>query len=731
MDIKTANELFKNGKYEDAENLYAELYARNELSIYKIGWEMARKKQGKSLEEKNLFNESKTLTTLKKILFITAGLKGPTAGGGIATCFHSMIKTMGTKSDREIDVLYIAHPYYSNGNYDKWREIYKEECNANLITIGVNDKHYGSKEMKRSYAILQFLIQNQSHYDTVVFHDFMGLAYYSLLAQKLGFSLSNLRIVISAHGNHTLSNFFGNRKIKSWDEKAIIFMEKESLRYCNEITSPSTFYKNWLTQTFNLDENSIQFLPNIIFKDTQSLESIDIKFKDPNKKLVVFYGRMERLKGIDLLIEAIIKSNKSSCMHNILFAGVSTKIDGIDAKDYIEKALKDIPCEIQFKFNCKPVEVFNYVKNNKGVCVFPTLGENAPCVVVECILHSVPFIASDIPGIKEMVTAKYHQQYLFKTGSLSGLVEKLNETYIAPTDEVLSYDMPINEYAWVDLLSNSHNFLNKKAILSDNAFSSLVSIIIPTSDRSEQLEEAIKSISTQSYPKFEIIIVDDNSIDWKKNKAIAHQYAATYIYLEEKKYKGFACNTGASHAKGDYICFFDDDDIAHPDMLKRYMMAFSKNNNIDILSGFADCFEHDDYKTTNKINIEYTSLALGGGLEVNLHINFFGKGTFIIKADKFKESGGYEEDFDSVPMVDYRFYIKSALSGLNITIIPSAQYFYRKNSPNSLFYKNRNKRHLQYLAKSSLQNIFESKLGKDIGVSVSSMIWDIALPKFE
>ena len=65
MDIKTANELFKNGKYEDAENLYAELYARNELSIYKIGWEMARKKQGKSLEEKNLFNESKTLTTLK------------------------------------------------------------------------------------------------------------------------------------------------------------------------------------------------------------------------------------------------------------------------------------------------------------------------------------------------------------------------------------------------------------------------------------------------------------------------------------------------------------------------------------------------------------------------------------------------------------------------------------------------------------------------------------------
>ena len=729
MDIKTANELFKNGKYEDAENLYAELYARNELSIYKIGWEMARKKQGKSLEEKNLFNESKTLTTLKKILFITAGLKGPTAGGGIATCFHSMIKTMGTKSDREIDVLYIAHPYYSNGNYEKWQKIYKEECNANLIVIGVNDKHYGSKEMKRSYAILQFLTQKQHLYETAIFHDIMGLAYFPLLAQKTGLSLSHLRIIISAHGNNKLSNFFGQKKIKHWDEKVILFMEKKSYQYAQEITTPSQYYKEWLTDQFQLEPQKITVIPNIVFQNPACGSRLNFKFSDSNKQLIVFYGRMERLKGIDLLINSIIESNKENIVYNILFAGTSSKIDNVTSQEYIQNLLKDLPCEVQFTFNCNASEVFNYVKNNNGICVFPTLGETSSCVVVESILHETPFIASALPGIQELIAPEHRHSHLFKTGNISDFLNKLQQPFVQPTIATLAYNALENESKWIDFLSHNHkNFNNIKLSQPDLP---LVSVVIPTSDRTEQLKESIESIVKQSYKNIEIIIVDDASRNPNPNKMLADQFSARYILLPEKKYKGAACNIGVEHANGDYICFFDDDDIANFNMIQRYITAFQLNEEIDILSGFTDCFEHQNYIDTRSINVEYTSLALGGGLEVNLHINFFGKGTFIIKTDKFKKIGGYEEDQDAVPMVDYRFYMKSALNHLGISIIPEALYFYRKNSPNSLFYVNKNKRHLQYLAKHSMQGIFEDNLGNDIGSSVSAMIWDVGLPKFE
>lgn len=743
-NIVQANELFKAGKFSEAESLYRKLYEATGLDVYRFGMEYAISKQEQQSASVNeniisdivvpksdysVMNSICTNNELGKrdrILFITAGLKGPTPGGGIATCFHSMIKTMGLLSNVEVDVIYIAHPYYSKGNYETWKDFYKKECNANLLHVNINEKDYGSKEMKRSYAILKFLLENEVKYQSVVFHDFMGLAYYPLLTKRMGLALRDLKIIISAHGNHTLSNFFGKRKIDSWHTKAIIFMERMCLEYADEITSPSYFYKDWLSENLGADVNKIKVLPNIIYKDGSS-SMLDVEFKDDSKRLIVFYGRIERLKGIDILIEAIRKFNTPHVCQNILIAGVSTKIDGVDAKDYILKGLEGVGCEVQFKFNCQPVEVFNYVNRHNGVCILPTLGENAPCVVVECILHGVRFLASDIPGIKEMVSPKYHHTYLFKTGSVNELVEKFAETLDVPTDRVLSYDMKQNEMNWVSFLSKNGNQL-VSMIDRLHINTPLVSVVIPTADRPELLEDALKSIQGQIYGNYEVIVVDDNSVDPEQNRFLAQKYECNYVYLPKKEYKGRACNIGASYAKGEYICFFDDDDIANPLMLRRYVQAF-KYMNIDIISGFCSVFEHS--KASNLPVTEYDSLALGGGIEVNLSINMFGKGSFMVKKSLFDAIGGYEVDESAVPTVDYRFYLKAALEGARISIVPFAQYYYRKNSPKSLFYIAGNNRAQKFLAKTSVQKIFERKFGKDVAMGISSMIWDTALPSFE
>ena len=731
MGIAKANQLVQENRFSEAEDIYKEMYDKTKLDIYKFGLEYTRAKQNKnsSLFEIDSSDSLNVKSERKKILFITAGLKGPTAGGGIATCFHSMVKNISLHSNEEIDVLYIAHPYYSKENYDFWKKKYKEEYNANLITIDVLNNDYGSKEMKRSYGILQYIVDNENNYGNVVFHDFMGLAYYSLLAKRTNLALSDINIIISAHGNHTLSNFFGEKKITHWDQKVIIFMEKESLKYADMVTTPSSYYRDWIADEFEVDKNKIVVMPNIIFHDNERPNSIDIKFKDSNKSLIVFYGRMERLKGLDLFINAINKNDREGKSYNILFAGNSSKIDGKDAKSYILSRTDKCSSEIQFLFNCKAKDLFAYIKDNDGRCVFPTLGETSSCVVVECILHGVPFLASSIPGIKELVADEYHKDFLFTTGSLSELAEKIEKDLIIPSDKVLSFDMNENGKLWYDLLNKrQYKLIGKNNEVSEEP---LVSVVIPTNNRPDQLLESLQSIHNQSYSNLEIIVIDDNSETNDLNESICSRFNAQYVYLPKKSYKGAACNLGVSLSKGKYICFFDDDDIAHAEMISRYVRAYSSNNNVDIISGFAAVFEHEKYVMENTILPEYTSLALGGGLEVNLHINFFGKGTFIIKKEKFLDVGGYEVDYDKVPMVDYRFYMKSALSNLNIMIIPTIQYYYRKNSPRSLFYDNLGVNNTQYLAKHSMQKIIEKKLGNDVGAAVSSMIWDVSLPLYK
>ncbi|KWT70390.1 glycosyltransferase [Comamonas testosteroni] len=723
MSFSKANNLTRQGNYAEAERIYSELYSINPLDIYLDGLNFARSKQEKTTVASQY--KKRKDGDIKRVLFVTAGLKGPTAGGGIATCFHSMIKTLGESQGSRVSVLYIAHPYYSKEGYDFWKKYYKEECNAEFLVTNINKKNYGSQEMQRSHAVLEYLVANSSSFDTIVFHDYMGLAYYSLLAQKNGMALCDKRIVISAHGNHTLSYHFGQKKIKTWNEKVTFFMERESLKMANEVTTPSEYYKGWFLSNFGVDNARV--IPNIILHEEGGFSKTSIKFgfKKKDVPLVIFYGRMERLKGIDVFLDALKNSEEK---FNVLFAGNSSKIDDVDSKKYIEEKLKDCAVDFRFEFNCKSEDIYHFANENNGLFVFPTLGETSSCVVVESILHGAKFLASDIPGIKELIKEEYHDNYLFESGSSSSLLAKLVKNIPSTSEDVLSFEMQENKKKWIAYLEAGGGPFDSSGI---NFGNDLISIVIPTADRPSLLEESLASIKEQNYKKTEIIVFDDASVEYKRNESIALKYGAKYFRSETKIYKGAACNQAVKHAKGKYVCFFDDDDIAKPDMLEMYARCYSLNPEIDVISGFADCFEHQDYVDSGLIRPGYTSLALGGGAEVNLSINFFGKGTFIVKKDKFLEIGGYEEDIDSVPMVDYRFYIKSALSKLKIRSIPAGVYFYRKNSPNSLFYINKDKKNLQFLAKKSIENIMKNKLGEDLGNSFAAIPWNISLPLYE
>lgn len=90
-----------------------------------------------------------------------------------------------------------------------------------------------------------------------------------------------------------------------------------------------------------------------------------------------------------------------------------------------------------------------------------------------------------------------------------------------------------------------------------------VSVIIPTFNRAYCIEKSIKSVITQTYPNWELIIVDDNSSD--NTYEIIKPYVKSntnIIYRKNEFSKGpaGARNFGISVSNGDYIAFLDSDD---------------------------------------------------------------------------------------------------------------------------------------------------------------------------
>ena len=97
----------------------------------------------------------------------------------------------------------------------------------------------------------------------------------------------------------------------------------------------------------------------------------------------------------------------------------------------------------------------------------------------------------------------------------------------------------------------------------------LVSVIIPTYNRTDYLKITLNSVLSQTYKNIEIIVVDDGS-EGDANKTLCDSFS-NVIYIKIKNSGGPARprNTGIKAAKGELIGFTDDDDIWLPQKLEK------------------------------------------------------------------------------------------------------------------------------------------------------------------
>lgn len=94
-----------------------------------------------------------------------------------------------------------------------------------------------------------------------------------------------------------------------------------------------------------------------------------------------------------------------------------------------------------------------------------------------------------------------------------------------------------------------------------------ISVIIPTFGRPEFLEETLRSVAAQTYPAFQVIVVDDCS---EVPVEIPDQLDLPVTLLRHVRNQGSAAarNTGLAHATGEWVMFLDDDDLLTPRRLE-------------------------------------------------------------------------------------------------------------------------------------------------------------------
>lgn len=176
---------------------------------------------------------------------------------------------------------------------------------------------------------------------------------------------------------------------------------------------------------------------------------------------------------------------------------------------------------------------------------------------------------------------------------------------------------------------------------------SLVSVIIPTYKRSDNLARAIDSVLNQSYKEIEIIVVDDNdknSIYRKKTEKLMQSYVnhknILYVKHEKNQNGAVARNTGIKKSNGEYIAFLDDDDEFLPSKIEEQINYLKKN------SEFNACYCLSKKYRNNKYFYSTTYCVKGNpSIDILSLKSEIYTPSLIFKKNVLLEIGGFNEKF--------------------------------------------------------------------------------------
>lgn len=195
----------------------------------------------------------------------------------------------------------------------------------------------------------------------------------------------------------------------------------------------------------------------------------------------------------------------------------------------------------------------------------------------------------------------------------------------------------------------------------------MISVIIPTHNRPEQLKRAVDSVLGQTYKDLEVIVVDDG-LEKRADEVINDLNDSRLKYIQHSEERGgsAARNTGIKNASGEFIAFLDDDDEWVPHKLATQMAQFEST-----LRDVGFCFSavENIYSDTKRSGKHITTVPSGIGDYHELALSYFKSlltVTLVIKKYVFDEVGLFDEKFPSHQEADLMIRVTEKFKGLGI-----------------------------------------------------------------
>jgi glycosyltransferase involved in cell wall biosynthesis len=204
-----------------------------------------------------------------------------------------------------------------------------------------------------------------------------------------------------------------------------------------------------------LTGNKCEFVPSVSKAKYKNKSILKVK----NKISLVFIGRMETVKGPDILLKALKSIQKDILNFEVHFVGDGTLLNNLKEKaiDY------NISDQIIFHGNINNFQEISDILTKADWLVIPSRSDSIPLVFSESMKCGVPIIASDIPDLKYIIN-KYKVGKLFKRDDFKDLASIIAQLPKLTNDQLFfskNTKVAVKDFSVEGSVNKIMSFINK------------------------------------------------------------------------------------------------------------------------------------------------------------------------------------------------------------------------------------------------------------------------------
>ncbi|MEX3011326.1 glycosyltransferase family 4 protein [Hoeflea sp. TYP-13] len=356
-----------------------------------------------------------------KICIVTSEFLGPVKNGGIGAAISGLLEVL-RKDGHELTVLYTlvqnGVPVCAERDWPHW----VSEMQSN----GIRLVHIDNREGYRSWRLKSWLVMEHlgSHaYDLVFFNEHHGSGYYSICAKHSGLEpFANQTHCVLTHGSIEWIFDINEQYMSRASDLELMGMERRSVEWADHVIGPSKYILEKYDSFGWALPASTHFQPLPLFHNPVKSGSKRLRHIDE----LVFFGRLEIRKGLWVFCDALDRLSDQLENKTVTFLGRTTTESGMSSGSLLMARSAGWPFKIRMISNYGQEKALEYLRGSGRLAVMPSIADNSPCVIYECMENGIPFISTTGSGIQELVDKSDHSKVLVPPNAVD-LAEKLKD----------------------------------------------------------------------------------------------------------------------------------------------------------------------------------------------------------------------------------------------------------------------------------------------------------------